>query len=124
METIKETIKIKGVTIDLVVKLPYSTMIEHCITTVDDTKKWEYISNPALFANIYYHGKFAYTLTRKEFADHIKVDVSDALTSLKEKTIAFLNNGFKLNEGTSWYNYAVEQRDSHLAYLPRVFEGV
>lgn len=123
METIKETIEIKGVTIELVVKLPYSPGIEHCITTVDGKKKWGFINHPVLFADICYHGKFAFTLTRKEFADHIKVDISDALIRLKEKTIVFLNNGFKLNEGTSWHNYAIKQRDSHLTYLPRIFEG-
>ena len=124
METIIETLEIKGVTIQLVVKLPYGTMIEHCITTIEGKERWGYISNPVLFAHICYHGKFAFTLTRKEFADHIMVDISDALASLKEKTVAFLNNGYKLNEGTSWHRYAVKQRDSHLAFLPEIFKGV
>ena len=124
METIKETLEIKGVTIELVVKLPYGTMIEHCITTVDGKERWGYISNPVLFAHICYHGKFAFTLTRKEFADHINADISDAMAKLKAKTVEFLNNGYKLNEGTSWHQYAVQERDNHLAFLPRIFEGV
>ena len=124
METIRETLEIGAATIELVVKLPYGTMIEHCITTVEGKERWGYISNPVLFAHICYYGKFAFTLTRKEFADHINVDISDALTRLREKTVAFLNNGYKLNEGTSWHERAVEERDSHLAFLPRIFEGV
>lgn len=124
METIRETLEIGAATIELVVKLPYGTMIEHCITTVEGKERWGYISNPVLFAHICYHGKFAFTLTRKEFADHINVDISDALTRLREKTVAFLNNGYKLNEGTSWHERAVQERDSHLAFLPRIFEGV
>ena len=124
METIRETLEIGALTIELVVKLPYSPGIEHCITTVDGKEKWGFINHPVLFAHICYHGKFAFTLTRKEFADHINVDMSDALARLKEKTVAFLNNGYKLNEDSSWHKYAVKQRDSHLAFLPRIFQGV
>lgn len=124
METIRETLEITGVTIELVVKLPYGVGIEHRITTVEGKEEWGFINHPVLFANICYHNKFAFTLTRKEFADHIMVDISGALTSLKEKTVAFLNDGYKLNEGTSWHQYAVKQRDSHLAFLPEIFKGV
>lgn len=124
METIKELLQLKGVTIELLVKLPYGIGIEHCITTVDGNKRFGFISNPVLFARISYNGEFAFTLCQDEFPDHINVDISDALVRLEQKTIAFLNNGFKLCEGTSWHSYALGQRDSHLSHLPKIFKGV
>jgi hypothetical protein len=123
MEKIKETIEEKNVRIELKVLLPYSPGIEHCITTVDGNKRWGFINKPTLFADIYYYDKFAFTLTQKEFADYIMVDITNSLSSLEKKVIAFLHNGFKLNEGTSWYDYAVNQRNSYLAFLPNIFKG-
>lgn len=124
METIKEVIKIGNARIELKVLLPYGTMIEHCIKTVEGKERWGYISDPTLFADIYYNNNFAFTLTRKEFADHIKIDIYQSLNLLKEKTISFLNNNYKLCEDSNWHERAVVQRDSHLEFLPRIFKGV
>ncbi len=123
METIKETIEIQGVRIELKVLIPYSPGIEHYINTVEGKQKWGFIHKPTLFADIYYHGKFAFTLAREEFADHIMIDISKSLSSLEKKVFNFLNNGFKLAEGTSWHDYAVNQRNSYLKFLPQIFKG-
>lgn len=122
MKYITQTLKTDVCSINLKMIIPYSNGIEHSINGLNG-KKWGFISNPTLFADILdKNGKLLFTLTQKEFSEHIKIDISNELNILKFKTEYYLKNEFPLAENTDWNNYALMMQKNHLNHYNKMFQ--
>lgn len=97
-----ETINEKGVKIVLKLIVPEFYDMEHGITDIDGNEVWGYLNKPLCTADIYYHGEFAFTLVKKQFADHIKINIDSELAKLKFKAVYYLRNKFNVSDENSF----------------------
>jgi hypothetical protein len=75
--------------------------MEHGITDIDGNEVWGYLNKPLCTADIYYHDKFAFTLVKKQFTDHIMINIDSELAKLKFKAVYHLRNKFNVSDENS-----------------------
>jgi hypothetical protein len=110
--TFKEIIIKNNVKVVLKLVVPDFMYMEHNITTLDGDDKWGYISKPVYFAEIYNHGKYMFTLTKGQFADHLNLEIDSELAKLRFKAIYHLRHEFNVSD-----EYGVMMQQHNLSFL-------
>ncbi len=110
--TFREVIIKDNVKVVLKLIVPDYLYMEHNITTLDGDDKWDYITKPVYFAEIYNHGEYMFTLTKNEFADHLNLEIDSELAKLRFKAIYHLRHEFNVSD-----EYGVMMQEHNLSYL-------
>ena len=84
-------------TLSLRVYFPYFTKEEFFINGLEG-RKHGYVQRPILLADVIKDGKLQFTLEQKEFAEHIKIDITDALNILEFKAKYYINYEYPAND--------------------------
>jgi hypothetical protein len=70
-------------------------------------KKHAFITEPFISAEVYVHGKYQGIILKKDFTDHIKIDISNELHTLLNKAKVHLENSRTNDE----YNIMMNNRN-------------
>lgn len=99
------------------VYFPYS-QIEEFFTDGLKGRKWGIVKGPIILADVINKdNQSQFTLERKEFADHIKIDISDALNILEVKAKYYVNYQYP-----AYDSYCLMMKEHNIEGLNRLFK--
>ena len=117
MNEIKHDIIFTWGVLRLRVYFPYSTIEEFFIDVLEGRKLGK-VKTPIILADlINKDNQLQFTLERKEFADHIKIDISDALNILEFKAKYYVNYEYPANN-----SYDLMMKEHNIEGLNRLFK--
>ena len=103
--------------IRLRVYFPYCDIEEFFIDGLEG-RKWGIVTTPIILADVINKdNQLQFTLERKEFADHIKIDISDALNILEFKAKYYVNYEYPANDP-----YGLMMKEHNIEGLNRLFK--